>query len=124
MAHFAKISSSNHEVLDVHVVNNEDINDLPFPESEPVGIEFLIPWTASDWYFKQTSYNNNFRKNYATIGGTYDADKDAFIPVKFFSSWVLDEATCQWKPPTEKPNDGKEYVWDEPTVSWVEVEAE
>lgn len=124
MAHFAKISSSNHEILDVNVVNNEDLNNLPFPDSEPVGIEFLKPWTTDAWYFKQTSYNSNFRKNYAQIGGTYDAARDAFIPIKDFDSWVLDENTCRWKAPVDKPNDGNQYAWDESTTSWVQVEVE
>lgn len=124
MAHFAKISSSNHEILDVNVVNNEDINDLPFPESEPVGITFLQAWTTDAWYFKQTSYNSNFRKNYAQIGGTYDSTRDAFIPIKEYDSWVLDEDTCRWKAPVDKPDDGNRYAWDESTTSWVQVEVE
>lgn len=77
---------------------------------------------------KRTSYNtvggihNNggtpFRKNYAGIGYTYDAARDAFIPVKPYPSWVLDENTCQWQAPITMPQDGKMYSWDESTTSW------
>lgn len=67
---------------------------------------------------KRTSYNGNIRKNYAGIGFTYDAEKDAFIPPKPFESWILDEILCQWVPPSEKPQDGFTYLWDEPTLQW------
>ena len=85
--------------------------------------------------FVQTSYNtrggvhldNNgkpdggvaLRKNLAGIGYTYDAGRDAFIPPKPFPSWKLVEETCQWTEPIAKPTDGKRYIWDEATVSWV-----
>ena len=79
---------------------------------------------------KQTSYNTiggvhanggtPFRKNYAGIGYTYDAARDAFIPVKPYPSWVLDENTCQWQAPITMPQDGKMYSWDEDTISWIE----
>ena len=121
MAHFAKINSNTNIVLEVHVVNNEDIQNLPFPQSESIGITFLIPWNTPDTYWKQTSYNKNFRKNYGSIGYTYDEGRDAFIPPKFFPSWVLDENTCQWIAPIPKPTDNKMYKWDEVTISWVEV---
>ena len=71
---------------------------------------------------KRTSYNGNIRKNYAGIGYTYDAGRDAFIPPKPFESWVLNEDTCRWDAPVPYPTDGKRYRWDEPTLSWVEVE--
>jgi len=70
---------------------------------------------------KRTSYNGNIRKNYAGIGYTYDAQRDAFIPPKPFASWTLDEATCLWAPPTPRPADGKPYYWDEPTLTWIEM---
>ena len=62
------------------------------------------------------------RKNYAGIGYSYDAQRDAFIPPKPFNSWLLDEQTCLWNAPTPMPTDGKFYTWDEPTLSWKEVE--
>jgi hypothetical protein len=61
------------------------------------------------------------RKNFCGIGYSYDATKDAFIPPKTYQSWVLDEETCLWHPPTQKPDDGKKYSWDENTISWIEV---
>lgn len=65
-----------------------------------------------------------FRKNYAGIGYTYDEERDAFIPPQPFPSWVLNEDTCLWYAPVPYPTDGKIYIWDEATVSWVEVEDE
>lgn len=119
MAHFAKLDENN-VVLDVNVVNNSDVGDLAFPESEAVGVEFLTTWSNGYSNWKQTSYNANFRKNYAGIGYTYDAVRDAFIPPQTYSSWLLDEATCIWMPPVPHPNDGKSYIWDEAVLSWVE----
>ena len=123
MAHFAKINLNTHIVEEVHVVNNSDVQDLPFPQSEPVGIEYLIPWSTPDTYWKQTSYNNNFRKNYASIGYKYDATLDAFIPLQPFASWTLNNETAQWKAPVAMPTDDKKYTWDEATTSWVESPA-
>ena len=61
------------------------------------------------------------RKNYAGIGYSYDATRDAFIPPKPFNSWLLDEQTCLWGAPVPMPADGKFYEWDEATTSWKEV---
>jgi hypothetical protein len=121
MAHFAKIDFQTNIVLEVHVINNDDIQNLLFPDSESVGIEFLIPWNTPNTYWKQTSYNGNFRKNYAGINYKYDATLDAFIPPKTFNSWVLDETIAQWKAPVGIPTDGKRYTWNEETQSWDEV---
>jgi hypothetical protein len=80
---------------------------------------------------KRTSYNTHggqhknggtpFRKNYAGIGFTYDASRDAFIPPKPFASWILNETTCQWEAPVSHPNDEKVYSWDEDNSRWVEL---
>ena len=71
---------------------------------------------------KRTSYNNKIRYNYAGIGYTYDAGRDAFIPPKPYASWVLNETTCLWGAPTPMPvEEGKFFTWDEATTSWVEV---
>jgi hypothetical protein len=78
MAHFAKLDENN-VVLEVNVVNNADIGDLPFPESEPVGIAFLNNWAGQVFNWKQTSYNASFRGRYAGIGDIYDAERDEFI---------------------------------------------
>jgi hypothetical protein len=87
--------------------------------------------TTQDWeqYYgvirgqvcKRTSYNGNIRKNYAGIGCTYDAQRDAFIAPQPYPSWTLNEETCGWYPPTSMPTDGKRYQWNESTLAWVEV---
>lgn len=120
MAHFAKIDENN-VVLEVIVVHNNELIDETGNENESKGIAFcksLFGWTTN-WV--QTSYNGNFRKNYAGIGYTYDAARDAFIPPQPFPSWVLNDDNCRWEAPTPMPNDGKFYRWDEATTSWVEV---
>ena len=118
MAHFAKLDE-NGVVITVNVVNNSDCGDLPFPESEPVGVAFLTEWSGGYTNWKQTSYNANFRKNYAGIGFIYDSTLDAFIPPKPYPSWLLNTETCQWEAPVPYPTDGKYYIWDEATESWV-----
>ena len=105
MAHFAKIN--NNIVTEVIVAEKDFIN------SGKVGDEFL--WV-------QTSYNGNFRKNYAGIGYTYDEDRDAFIAPKPYASWILNEETCQWEAPSAMPDDGERYVWNESTTTWDIVE--
>jgi hypothetical protein len=80
---------------------------------------------------KRTSYNTYggvhknggtpYRKNYAGIDYTYDTTRDAFIAPKPFTSWLLNETTCQWEAPTAYPTDGKRYRWDEETISWAEI---
>jgi hypothetical protein len=121
MAHFAQLDGSL-TVTKVVVVNNDTIDHLPFPDSEPVGIAFCQSLFESDTSWKQTSYNSNFRKNYAGIGFIYDPSRDAFIGPKPYSSWVLSEETCIWEPPVPYPSDGKLHIWDEPALSWVLVE--
>jgi hypothetical protein len=121
MAHFAKIDSQTNIVLEVHVVNNRDVQDLSFPQSESLGITFLIPWNTPNTYWKQTSYNSNFRKNYAGMGYKYDTTLNAFIPPQPFASWTLNNETAQWEAPTPYPTDDKRYTWDEATTAWVEV---
>ena len=120
MGHFAKLDGNN-VVLEINVVNNETLNNLPFPESEAVGVAFLTEWSGGYSNWKQTSYNDNFRVRFAAIGYIYDATLDAFIPPKPFPSWLLNTNTCQWEPPIPYPNDGKMYIWEEATQSWVEV---
>jgi hypothetical protein len=62
-----------------------------------------------------------YRKNYAGISYTYDAERDAFIPPKPYASWLLNETTCLWDSPVPYPDDGERYTWDEETQSWVEI---
>ena len=103
MSHFAKIDINN-MVTEVIVAEQDFIN------SGLVGDSF-------NWV--QTSYNGNFRKNYAGIGYTYDSTRDAFIAPQPFNSWALNEDTCQWEAPTPYPDDDKMYTWDEDITNWV-----
>jgi hypothetical protein len=121
MAHYAFLNENN-IVTEVIVGKDED--------------EGGINWEQHYGSFrnqvcKRTSYNTMggahnsggtpYRKNYAGIGYTYDAQRDAFIPPKPFNSWVLDEDTCLWNPPTPMPDDGEMYTWNEETTSWEQV---
>ena len=105
MSHFAKIDSNN-------IVENVIVAEKDCINSGVVGDEFL--WV-------QTSYNGNFRKNYAGVGYTYDTARDAFIPPQPYNSWLLNEDTCQWDSPVPYPTDDLMYSWDEDTTSWVET---
>jgi len=67
---------------------------------------------------KRTSYNNNYRKNFAGIGYKYDQERDAFIPPKPFNKWVLNEETCIWESPVPYPDDENEYVWNDNKSEW------
>jgi len=130
MASFAKIGLNN-KVIEVLSVVNEVLHDSNGVEQESIGIDFLTKLTG--WaIWKQTSYNthggvhdNNgtpFRKNHAGIGYTYDEDRDAFIPPKPYNSWILNEVTCIWNPPTARPQDDNKYRWNESTLTWDIVE--
>lgn len=121
MAHYAKVLSTDNStkfyVQEVIVADAEFIATLP-------GL------------WKQTSYNTRgnvhygpdgqpdggvaLRGNYAGIGYTYDIVNDVFYEPQPFTSWVLNTATWTWEAPTPYPNDGKFYVWDEATQSWIE----
>jgi hypothetical protein len=121
MAHYAFLDKNN--LVTEVIVGKEEGED---------GIDW------EQWYgefrgqpCKRTSYNTAgglhknggvpYRKNYASVGYTYDATRDAFIMPKPHMSWALNETTCCWEAPTPRPTDGKFYLWDEPTTSWVEV---
>jgi len=122
MAHFAKLDEYNN-VLAVHVVNN-DVITIDGNESEQAGIDFLTSLHGHTLW-KQTSYNETFRKNYAGIGYTYDAGRDAFIAPQPWTSWTLNETTCQWEPPVAypiiDPENPKKYGWFEPNQQWIEI---
>ena len=117
MAHFAQIESNL--VTQVIVVDNSDILDGDGNESEAIGAQYCTDLLGGTWV--QTSYNKNFRKNYAGVGMTYDKTRDAFIPPQPYPSWTLVEETCQWNPPITYPDDDKMYTWNEETTNWVEV---
>ena len=119
MAHFATLDESN-IVLRVEAIVNDVILHGDGVEQEQLGIDFLTSLYGTGNY-KQTSYNNNIRKNYASIGHTYDATRDAFISPQPYPSWTLNETTCQWEAPVARPDDGKAYSWDEDTTNWVEI---
>lgn len=124
MAHFAELGLDN-IVLRVVTVNNDVIME-DGNESEAKGQTFCRELFGGTWV--QTSYNGNFRKNYAAIGYRYDSQRDAFIPPTPYNSWVLNESTCRWEAPLPVPDDAgtgtppKNYIWDEPTISWKLVE--
>jgi len=116
MAHFAELDANN-IVLRVIVVDNKDTADATGVEKEHIGAAFCERLFGGIW--KQTSYNGRIRKNYAGNGYKFDTQRNAFIPPKPFASWVLDEQTCAWQPPTPMPQDGQIYGWDEATMGWV-----
>ena len=97
MAHFAKIE--NDVVVQVIVVDNKDTADASGVEKVYIGAAFCERLLGGTW--KQTSYNGNFRKNYAGLGYTYDSVRDAFIPPRPSDDATLDEATCQWIVPQQ-----------------------
>lgn len=119
MAHFAKLNENN-LVTEVIVVNNEVIT-VDGQESEQAGIDFLTNlYGHSLW--KQCSYNSNFRNCYPGIGFEWREDLDAFIQPKEYNSWILNETTLKWEAPIPYPTDGKNYYWDDKTLSWIEFE--
>lgn len=111
MSHWAELDDNN-VVIRVLVCDNNDPNG-------DEGYQWLIETFGGRWI--KTSYNNRIRFRYAMVGGTYDEQRDAFIPLKEFPSWVLDEVNLVWVPPFPCPEDGKEYDWDEETTSWKEL---
>lgn len=120
MAHFAKMNGNVVET--VIVIDNSALNNLPFPQSEPVGVAFCKSLYGIDTDWLQTSYNNSFRKWFAAKGFIYDETKDAFIPPKPYQSWLFDEDIWCWKAPVPYPTDERVYEWDEATQSWVLVD--
>jgi hypothetical protein len=117
MAHFAQLDATG-TVFEVLVVDNASIDNLPFPESEPVGIAYLNSFLPPA-VWKQTSYNNNFRKRYAGIGYTYMEQYDVFVPPKEYPYFIFDTTKMEWVPPVPYPTDGGGYVWDDTTRAWI-----
>ena len=117
MAHFAKVLNG--------IVVNVIVAESDF-------FETFIDTTPGEWI--QTSYNTHggvhslggepLRKNFAGVGFSYDAQRDAFIPPKPFPSWVLNEDTCLWDAPIPMPTDGNEYKWDEEGQQWILITQE
>ena len=117
MAYFAKLGTGN-IIEQVISINNSVITDNNGVEQEQLGIDFINQLYNTNDTWKQTSYNNNIRKNFAGIGYQYDSQRDAFIPIKPYQSWVLNEQTCSWEAPIPYPNDGQKYTWNEENQSW------
>tara|TARA_R110002051_G_scaffold1611_1_gene8888 strand:+ start:1207 stop:1560 length:354 start_codon:yes stop_codon:yes gene_type:complete len=115
MSSFAKLGIGN-KILKVEEVSNDIVT------TEQAGVNFLNNLYNTNDVWKQT-FNDGTRKNYAGIGYKYNETLDAFIPPKPFSSWTLNETTCQWEAPTPKPDSesGKDYKWNETTKSWDEI---
>jgi len=117
MAHFAQINSDN-VVTQVIVVSNGDCGGGDYPESDTIGAAFCTNLLGGTW--KQTSYNANFRKRYAGIGYTFNADLDAFVAPKPYPSWTLNETTADWEAPVAKPAEGN-WTWNEASQQWDEI---
>ena len=113
MSHFAKVIDGI--VTEVLVIEQDVIDTGMF------GDPALWVQTSYNTYGGQHPEGRPLRKNYAGIGYTYDAERDAFIPPQPFASWTLNEDTCLWDAPTPLPDDDKRYRWDEATLAWVEV---
>jgi hypothetical protein len=118
MAHFAKLGVGN-IVEQVIVVSNDIVT------TEQAGVDFINKLYNTRDVWKQTSYNNNIRKNFAGIGYQYDQTRDAFIAPKPYTSWILNEDTCRWEAPVAKPTLTQEqidnnnyYNWNETIQNW------
>jgi hypothetical protein len=124
MAYFAKLGTGN-IVENVISINNAVITDSNGIEQEQLGVDFINKLYNTRDVWKQTSYNNNIRKNFAGIGYQYDQTRDAFIAPKPFNSWILNEDTCIWEAPVAMPEltqeqiDNKNYyAWNESIINW------
>ena len=127
MAHFAKLDGNN-VVTQVIVVSNDDTSDSNGVEVESIGVAFCQKLLGAETNWKQTSYNNNMRGNYAGIGYTYMTNvatlgvgsTDVFIPQQPYASWTIDTTSPSWKAPITQPTltdeesaAGKYYEWNE-----------
>ena len=121
MAYFAKLGTGN-IVENVISINNSVITDANGVEQEQLGNDFINKLYNTRDVWKQTSYNNNIRKNFAGIGYHYDQQRDAFIAPKPFNSWILNESTCRWEAPVAKPTaeleENQYYSWNESIINW------
>ena len=125
MAHFAELDENN-IVVAVTVVDNNHVPSDKHADGETWCKDFF---NKQDTTYNQTSYNHNFRKQYAGIGYTYDTVRDEFVSSNPYASWTLDSSN-DWQPPITKPDDGKEYGWDEEayqadnSTGWIELSAD
>jgi len=126
MAYFAKLGTGN-IVEQVISINNSVITDANGVEQEQLGVDFINKLYNTKDVWKQTSYNNNIRKNFAGIGYQYDQTRDAFIPPKIYNSWILKEDTCRWEAPIPSPSSYineqdklVQFKWNENILNWEE----
>ena len=118
MAHFAEINENNIVTQVIVVHNNELLVDGE--ESETKGIDFCESiYGHRNWV--QTSYNGNFRFNYAGLGFSWDSENDAFIAPQPYASWLLNN-DYKWVAPIPMPDDDNIYAWDEENQEWKVVE--
>jgi hypothetical protein len=117
MAHYAELNESN-EVINIIYMENKILLDESGNESENLGIQYLHIHHGDHRRWIQTSYNENFRGNYASIGYTYREDIDCFISPQPFSSWHLNENSGKWEAPIPEPNDDNWYIWSEEEQMW------
>jgi len=125
MAHFAELNSSN-KVLRVIVISNDDVdaNGGDQHTDAETFVATIVPYGTGGAAWKQTSYNNNFRKQYAGIGYSYDSSKDKFILPQPYPSWSLDD-NDDWKAPvtyptvTEISSNPVQITWDEDNQKWL-----
>jgi hypothetical protein len=119
MAHFAEIDENN-VVKRVLVVNDDYLKDENGNEVEELGKSHMMSVYGGRWV--QTSYNNSIRVRYAGIGFIYDETLDAFVRPKPYDSWILNQDTADWYPPTPIPENelGVEqyYRWNESILDW------
>ena len=120
MSHFAKV---NNGIVEQVIVAEPEFFDAFVDNSPGQWIKTSYNTRGGKHYDPETGelsadQTKALRKNYAGVGFTYDAAKDAFIPPKPFNSWLLDEDTCLWNAPVAYPDDGGRYVWNEETTSW------
>lgn len=113
MTHFAKVIDGT--VTEVLVIEQDVIDTGAF------GDPSLWVQTSYNTYGGQHPEGRPLRMNYAGIGYTYDAMRDAFISPQPFPSWILNDGTCLWDAPTPRPDDGNLYRWDEATLAWEQV---
>jgi hypothetical protein len=113
MAHFAKVVDGI--VTEVLVIEQDVIDTGAF------GDPALWVQTSYNTHGGQHSEGRPLRKNYAGVGYTYDAKRDAFISPQPFSSWTLNEDSCLWVSPVPMPDDGKVYYWDEETQAYCQA---
>jgi hypothetical protein len=119
MAHYAELNDNN-EVINIVYMDNEIILDENGEENEELGIAHLHEHHGPNKKWVRTSYNANFRGNYASFGDIYREDIDAFIKPQPFPSWELNLETAQWEPPIPDPSDETNwYYWDEEHKNWI-----